>query len=186
MFQTILNALQKAIDYIHDLTLHQNNSESALAAQMALIADMKGKLDARDTEHAALLARVTAAEAHSADLDLATTNLDAKAKELSDLLSGSPLLPSVHPDTFAVTAPPIDPLVTPQQTNIPEPTVAETHADRNLPVTADEPAIEPKPLTDPSTAEQESIIAANQDPNAPATSDKEQEAAAKAANPTSL
>lgn len=107
-----------------------NELTSALTSRDNIIADLKSQLDAGNVEHADLLKRIDAAEAHSAEVDAAAPEIESQVAALAGVLNADPAVPSVDPNTFAVTADPTAPVDTAAPTVVDgapaEPVAAET------------------------------------------------------------
>lgn len=110
----LLALFTQVLAYLSGLKAHAVQLQTDLDAANALVTDMKGKLDAENLTHAALLQRATTAEAHAADLDDKAAQLDLQANELANAINDHPDVTNVNPVTLA----PVPPFV---ETPVPEP-----------------------------------------------------------------
>lgn len=133
MYAKLIALFTQVLAFLANLKSHAVQIQADLDAANALVTDMKGKLDAEQLSHAALIARATTAEAHAADLDDKAAQLDVQANELANAINDHPDAPNVNPVTLAVTPPfvetPVPEPLPPAETPVPADVVAPPVAD---------------------------------------------------------
>lgn len=122
--QKLLALFTQVLAFLANLKSHAVQLQTDLDAANALVTDMKGKLDAEQLSHAALIARATTAEAHASDLDDKAAQLDIQANELANAINDHPDAPNVNPVTLAPVPPFVETPVPPVPVTEPTPSDA--------------------------------------------------------------